>query len=66
MAKPPETPPSSDIDGVHEDRVDRRSAKNFDAKAKSQMEAESRESIGRPEAGDAAPAKRDPNIGVGN
>jgi hypothetical protein len=59
MAKPPETPPSSDIDGVHEDRVDRRASKNFDAKAQAQMEADARETVGRPKRGQTVPAKPD-------
>lgn len=66
MSKPPKAPPSSDIDGVHEDRVDRRSAKSFDAKAQSQMEAEGQEKVGRPKRGDIAPPPRDPNVGIGN
>ncbi len=60
MPKPPETPPSSDIDGVHEDRVDRRAGRNFDAKAKAQMEADEREAVGRPKRGDTAPPPRAP------
>lgn len=60
MAKPPATPPSSDIDGVHEDRVDRRSANTFDAKAKAQMDAEGRENVGQPERVETAPPTRDP------
>lgn len=62
MAKPPETPPSSDIDGVHQDRVDRRSDKNFDGKAQAQMEADGRESVGRPARGAVKPAKPDSNV----
>ncbi|MDO9488582.1 MAG: hypothetical protein Q7J32_09440 [Sphingomonadaceae bacterium] len=57
MAKPPETPPSSDIDGVHEDRVDRLHPKTFDAAAGKQMEADDRETIARPKRGEAPPAK---------
>lgn len=48
MAKPPATPPSSDIDGVHRDRVDRRLAA-FDGNTEQQMEAEARENVGQPE-----------------
>lgn len=66
MAKPPQTPPSSDIDGVHEDRVDRRSPENFDAGAKSQMEADDRETVGRPKRGEAPPARRDPGVADGD
>lgn len=58
MAKPPQTPPSSDIDGVHEDRVDRRSVKSIDPKAPAQMETNDRETVGRPERGNAVAMKR--------
>ncbi len=47
MAKPPEAPPSSDIEGVHRDRVDQRSSKTVDAKAQAQAEAEKHENVGR-------------------
>lgn len=66
MAKPPETPPSSDIDGVHRDRVDRRSTRNFDGKAKVQMEADDSESVGRPERGIAKPSASDSDGAAGN
>ncbi len=51
MTKPPETPPSSDIDGVHRDRVDQRSPKTFDARARAQAAAEKHENVGRPKPG---------------
>jgi hypothetical protein len=66
MAKPPEAPPSSDIDGVHRDRVHRLAPETFDAKAQEQLDAENRESVGRPDQDQADQPKRDPNIGVGN
>ncbi|MFC3713387.1 hypothetical protein ACFOMD_12445 [Sphingoaurantiacus capsulatus] len=53
MTKPPETPPSSDIDGVHRDRVDQRSSKTIDAKAQAQAAAEKHENVGRPKPGPA-------------
>lgn len=66
MSKPPPTPPSSDIEGVHRDRVSRRSAKNFDARAQDQLDAENRESVGRPDQDGADQPKSDPGVGVGN
>lgn len=66
MSKPPQTPPSSDLDGVHRDRVSRQSPKNFDAKAQEQLAAENQENVGRPDQGRADQPKDDPNVGVGN
>ena len=66
MPKPPVSPPSSDIAGVHRDRAHRLSRETFDAKAQAQLEAENRESVGRPDQDEADQPKDDPNIGVGN
>lgn len=49
MPKPPPTPPSSDIEGVHRDRVHRLSRKTFDAQAQRQLDLENKESVGRPD-----------------
>ena len=64
MPKPPATPPSSDIEGVHRDRAHQLSPETFDAKAQAQLAAENRENVGRPDQDE--PKKNDPNIGVGN
>lgn len=66
MVKPPKSPPSSDLHGVHRDRVHRLSSSTMDAKAQRQMEAENKESVGRPDQGEADQPKSDPNIGIGN
>jgi hypothetical protein len=66
MPKPPKSPPSSDLQGVHRDRVHRLSPATFDAKAQEQLEAENRESVGRPDQDQADQPKDDPNVGVGN
>lgn len=66
MAKPPPSPPSSDLTGVHRDREHRLSEKTFDAKAQAQLDAENRESVGRPDQDGADQPKDDPNVGVGN
>ena len=66
MPKPPASPPHSDLHGVHRDRAHQLSKKTFDAKAQAQLEAENRESVGRPDQGEAEPRKDDPNVGVGN
>lgn len=66
MPKPPDTPPSSDIEGVHRDEVPRNDPRNFDAKAQAQLAQEDRENVGRPDQDRADQPKRDPNIGVGN
>lgn len=67
MPKPPASPPHSDLQGVHRDRAHRLSPKTFDARARAQLEAENRESVGRPDQDDAdQPKKDDPNIGIGN
>jgi len=66
MPKPPKSPPSSDIQGVDRDRVHRLSPETFDAKAQEQLEAENRESVGRPDQDAADQPKDDPNVGVGN
>ena len=64
MPKPPGSPPSSDLHGVHRDRVHRLSPDTFDAKA--QLDAENRESTGRPDQDHADRPKDDPNVGIGN
>lgn len=66
MPKPPKSPPSSDLDGVHRDRVHRLSPRTFDARAQEQLAAENRENVGRPDQDEADQPKDDPNIGVGN
>lgn len=70
MPKPPASPPHSDLEGVHRDRVHRLSPKTFDAKAQAQLEAENRESVGRPDQDHDESADNrkndDPNIGIGN
>lgn len=66
MAKPPSAPPHSDLEGVHRDRAHRLSPKTFDARAQAQLEAESHESVGRPDQNEADQPKGDPNIGIGN
>ena len=66
MPKPPASPPSSDLDGVHRDRVPRLSPKTFDAKAQAQLAAENRENVGRPDQDSDDATKSDPNIGIGN
>ena len=48
MAKPPTSPPSSDIGGVNRDRVARSDPRTGDRKAQAQLVAEARESAGRP------------------
>lgn len=49
MPKPPPSPPSSDLQGIHRDRVHRLSPKTFDEQAQRQLEAENEESVGRPD-----------------
>jgi hypothetical protein len=66
MPKPPASPPSSDLEGVHRDRAHRLSPRTFDAKAQAQLAAENRENVGRPDQDEADQPKDDPNIGVGN
>jgi hypothetical protein len=66
MAKPPPTPPSSDINGVDRDRVSRRAGQTWDAQAQAQMAAENEESVGRPDQDRADQDKKDPGVGVGN
>lgn len=67
MPKPPTSPPSSDLHGVHRDRAHRLSPKTFDAKAQEQLAAENRENVGLPpDPDDDTPLKDDPNIGIGN
>lgn len=66
MPKPPASPPSSDIGGVHRDRAHRLSPKTFDAQAQAQLAAENRENVGRPDQDGADQPKDDPNVGVGN
>ena len=66
MPKPPASPPSSDLQGVHRDRAHRLSPETFDAKAQEQLEAENRESVGRPDQDRADQPKDDPGVGVGN
>ena len=66
MIKPPKSPPSSDLEGVHRDRVHRLSSSTMDAKAQRQMDAENKESIGRPAQDETDEPKSDPNIGIGN
>ena len=48
MAKPPETPPSSDVDGVEQDRQKIDQPKNSDAKQAAHLHREEREARGRP------------------
>ena len=66
MAKPPPATPHSDLEGVHRDRTHRLSPKTFDAQAQAQLDAENRESVGRPDQDEADQPKDDPNVGVGN
>jgi hypothetical protein len=49
MSKPPASPPSSDIEGVDRDRISRTDKRVFDRKAQEQLDAENRESKGRPD-----------------
>lgn len=60
VAKPPPSPPHSDITGVDRDRAHRLAPETFDAKAQKQLAAENRESIGRPDQGAADQPKDDP------
>lgn len=60
MAKPPPATPSSDITGVHRDRAHRLSDKSFDPQARAQLEAENRESVGRPDQDQADQPKDTP------
>lgn len=59
MPKPPPSPPSSDIDGVSQSRIAPNDPRRWDARAQAQLEAETRESVGRPDAdGSVAPPRR--------
>lgn len=59
MAKPPASPPSSDIGGVTQSRIAPNDPRRWDDKAQAQLEAENRESVGRPDLdGPVAPPKR--------
>ena len=71
MPKPPASPPHSDLKGVHRDRAHQLSPETFDAKARAQLEAEDRESVGRPDQrrvdeDQSDNPHNDPNIGIGN
>lgn len=66
MPKPPASPPSSDLEGVHRDRMHQLSPKTFDARAQEQLAAENRENVGRPDQDADHARKDDPNIGIGN
>ena len=66
MPKPPASPPSSDIEGVHRDRRHRLAASTMDEQAQRQLEIENEENVGRPDQDRADQPKDDPNIGVGN
>lgn len=48
MAKPPPTPPPSDIDGVHEDREPIDQPKNSDPDLQHRLKQEQDESKGKP------------------
>jgi len=74
MAKPPASPPSSDIGGVTQSRIAPNDPRRWDKRARDQMDAETRELVGRPDAdGPVAPPRRgelapggDPGFADGN
>jgi hypothetical protein len=50
MAKPPSTPPSSDVEGVRQDQVPRTEPATLDEKAQRESDAREDEATGRPPA----------------
>ena len=49
MAKPPKTPPHSDLDGIHEDELDNVEAANAAGQDASDLKRAAEESKGRPD-----------------
>lgn len=59
MAKPPRTPPHSDLDGVREDEVDIVKAANASARGAKDLDRAQKEARGRPERSDATGGRDD-------
>jgi hypothetical protein len=66
MPKPPPSPPSSDIGGVTQSRIAPNDPRRWDQRAQAQLEAETHELVGRPDAdGPVAPPKRGRDLAPG-
>lgn len=63
MAKPPPTPPSSDITGANQSNVTPADPRRWDAQAQRQLDAENDENTGRPDTGKGSPSEGIPKGG---